>query len=351
MSKITDTIIQPPVLIFTGFAFLMLIVYVVLPFNYAVPLWLPINIFFTVLMVGFMYGFHLYTDIQFCPEAPVLIKARKTNIPVLMVHGHQGFFRMVAGEKEKEGNIIYKHHEGTNEGLKIDPSVQSGHIPKSFSTKSLQMFHYGTGVAFPTGSKEAIAQDEILRTVREKHPILNVFDGQTILEHLARNRAELPHDCRNLAKQVDIDVVIPEEELLQFRTYINEEAKKKALEMNITDDSKIKELSQNMYEASVRDFVIDYRANYLVKEFMAIQDESAKLPLPPGRFFSFAEAFMNTYSAFTAYDYQTIMQLFEMIAKKMNEMDLKWLVGICVGVGILAVLAALAYQMIGSLPK
>lgn len=349
MSKLADALFQPPTIITFVFLMLMGLVYILLPFNFAIPIYIPVILLLMVIMIGLIYFIHIYTDVQFNPEGADFIYSRKTGTPIMMIEAHNGAGKWVRGIKQKAGDIFFAFNRQANEGIHIDPAVQSGSVPLTTMKKGLNIYHYGTGSPFPMGSKQAIAQDEILNHVRKNYPMLNVFDGTTILEHLARNRSELPHDCKTLATRADIDVEIPVAELKKFRDKIESEVFDKLVAGGVNTENmtneELAEQVQIVYDEKVKGFIIEYRANQLVKIFMNIQDETAKLALPQGKLFSYAEAFIHSTSAFTAFDYQTLMQLFEMIAKKENDIDLKWIVGILIGVGMFLILLFVAMSI------
>jgi len=338
--ELGNFILQPSTLIIGIFMACIGLVLLLLPFSYALPLSWTVSLALIAIMLFVLYILHLYTDSQFNPEGSDFVYARKNNIPLLMVEAHNGVGRWVRGTKEKAGDIFFAFNHDSNEGIRIDPAVQSGATPVTTMDKGLRIYHYGTGSPFPVSSKQACAYDEIIKHVRANYPILSVFDAETILEYLARSRAELPDDCRNLASRQNLDIIIPDAELKRFEKDIEAHVSADYEAKGITEDMKPE--IERLYAANVKDFVTEYRANYLVRTFMKIQDETSRLQLPMGKLFSYAEAFINNPGAYTAFDYQTLMQLFEMIARAEKMYDLKWIVGVCIGVGILLIMAALA---------
>jgi hypothetical protein len=310
---------------------------------------LPIILF----MVAGAYLVYYYWDNQkYCPELPVLKGARKRNLPALTIHNHNGFYRLFLGEKEKRGSIIFKFDKNTKEGLRVDPGIQGGSVPKSFTSGGLVMYHYGTSSGFASDPKTAIAQQTILKYVREKYPILEVFDGQTILEYCQRPRQYLTHDCRNLAELVDINITIPDGDLSKLKEQVEQQITREiVVSGQEVDDNKKNEIIDSEYKAAIKQYTINYRGNELAKIFMQIQDETAKLPLPSGIFFSFAEAFLNTASALTAFDLQTLMHLFEQIAEKGKGEQLKWLLGVAFAFAIVICGFAFAYVLVGAAGK
>lgn len=329
---------------------------VLLMFNFPIiiPFWFIGISFMGILVLLCLHVYNWRENIKWNPEGNVFKAARKDGIPVLRRHAHNGFFRFILGEKDKKGSIIFKFDKQSKEGLLIDTRVQSGAVPKSFTVGGLEMYDYATSSPFALSSRNAVAMDEILKHVRANYPELKFFDGQTVLEYVGRDRADLPHDCRNLVNlQENLqEIKIPEEDLEAFQQAELEKAKEQAnLNGGESSEDEIKRNLEQIYPTDFINFVKNYRANYLSNLFMKIQDEVVDLPLPPGRFFSFAEAFQNIASAFTAFDFQTIMQLFEQIAKKESELEMKWLVGICVAVGIMVLLTAVALTIWSGRPN
>ena len=317
-----------------------------------IPVWLVALPFILFMGTGALLIYYWWDNTKYCPELRVLKPARKYNLPVLNIHNHNGFFKIFLGSKEKKGSIIFKFDKNSKEGLRIDPGIQGGHVPKSFSTGGLVTYHYGTSSGFAIDPKTAIAQQTILKYVREKYPLLEVLDGQTILEYCQRPRNYLSHDCRNLAESIDVNVNIPQDDLDKLKDKVTESIDNEIEKSgNEIDNNQRLELIEQEYKDSVKRYTIDYRGNFLAQTFMQIQDETANLPLPAGTFFSFAEAFLNTASALTAFDLQTLMHLFEQIAEKGKGEQLKWLVGVAFAFGIVVMSIAGAYLFLGAAGK
>jgi len=299
------------------------------------PIWFPLM--FGLLFVTFfaLYIKRLYDDSKWNPERNIFVKARKKGIPVIRKHALNGFFQFVLGEKEKKGDPMWKFDKDTNEGIRFDPRLQSGSVPKSFTRGGLEMLDYSTSSPFALSMRNALGMKTVLKYARENHPVLAIFSDQLVLEYVGRNRADLPHDCTNLAETYDLDIEFTENDLAGIRD---------AVTKNITDDpnsSTMKpEDKEEAIENGIKQYILDYKRNTLVRTFQDIQDKAMNIPIQTDVFFSFPEAFQNISTAFSAVDIQTFLQLFERIAQLKNELDMKWLATLCIagGMGVLMIL-------------
>ena len=296
-------------------------------------------------VTGGILIWYYYDNVRFCPELTIFKRARKYNLPVLNLRSYSGFFKRVLGEKEKKGSIIFKFDKKSHEGIRIDPSIQSGAVPKSYTTGSLIEYDYGTSSAFGVDARNAVAMDTIISHVRENYPELSFLDGQTIIEYVGRSRNELPHDCRNLATSHDINILPEQDALNELRQRISDEVTE-SLQADGAElsDKEFTKVVTEQFEQAQKGFVLDYRANWLANKFIKIQNEVAEVPLPTGTFFAFANAFQLISTAFTSFDFQTIMQLFEAKAKLESQDNLKWVIAIAFAVMLVLVGAGLAWK-------
>lgn len=340
------------------------------------PLWFPLVFVCATIGLTWYIVRQWNHNRRWNPEGKLFIKARKDGYPILEIHALNGFFKWVLGEKAKAGDPQFKVDANTNQGIRFDPRLQSGAVPKSYTVGGLEVLRMATNSPTAMGVRNALAYDIIVDYVRELYPMLSVFPNPIIIEMVGCSRADLMHDCTNLAREYDVDVRPEESELLMFKKAtadaIKMDAEKQGVPVPPNEEIEAVIASQ---EAS---FVTQYRATWLVRQFMQIQDEVAHLPLETGmkphavqrvedittkalgfvrrvshdtgvytgRFFAFAEAFQNNPSAFTAVDIQTFMQLFERIGLLKAENEWSKYVPLIIGCGIFVVLVAVGVILI-----
>lgn len=303
----------------------------ILPFAYVVPLgWLVALVFGNVwLLAGLIWYYR--DNVVFNPEGSIFKSGRKNGYPVLQLWALNGFFKFILGNKDKKGDIVFAYDKESREGIRIDPRIQSGSVPRCSTFGGLEVYQYAYKSPWSLSPKNALAMDTIIEHVRKKHPIMNTLKDSDIIEYVSRNRSELAHDCANLASEVDLNIHISPEMEVEYKKELKQNVLDELSEQGQplpTDDKELAKLintriSEKWDEVKDR-YVIRYRTEILVKEIMAIQDEITTLPIKTDTFFSFAEAFQNISSALSGTDLQTIMQLFESAAEKKHNDDMKW---------------------------
>ena len=137
------------------------------------------------------------------PEGKIFTSARKNGYPIIEKIAMSGFTKFELGEKEVKGDPVFKVDRNTRQGVHLDPRLSSGGAPREFLSGGAEILHYSTSAPTSMSSKNALAMSTILKHVRKYYPTLTYLPDQIILEFVYRNRADLPHDCRNIVEIYD----------------------------------------------------------------------------------------------------------------------------------------------------
>ena len=281
---------------------------------------LLIVVFIFVLLAQFPLVYYWLDNRKWNPEGPIFREARKKGYPVIRKIAMNGFFKFELGQKEKKGDPIFQFDKNSNEGIRFDPRLQSGGVPKEFTVGGLEMLNYATNSPFALSSKNALAYDTILEHVRANYKQLAFLPDQRIIEYVGRSRSELPHDCKNIVQQFEVRIEVPSSVLREYRNFVTEQLRDEIMKAG-EDREPTEEEIEKAFDKGVEMKKKQYQSEYLVKIFQKIQDEVINLPVKTNVYFSFVEAFQNVSTAFTAVDIQTFLQLFERIGALKNSLE------------------------------
>jgi hypothetical protein len=135
---------------------------------------------------------------KFAPEAPILAKCRKKQLPVIEVMGG-GRISLIAGEKKNRGDLSFKD---TTYGIAIDQRILGRDTPL-MAKGGLQWTHYSTKFPFAVTEKSTRSLIAIIDMVRKNHPELDFLIDIDIIALLGTPRTDLEHDCKNYIDEQD----------------------------------------------------------------------------------------------------------------------------------------------------
>lgn len=144
---------------------------------------------------------------KFAPEAPIIAKCRKKQLPIIEVMGG-GRISLIAGEKKNRGDLSFKD---TTYGVSIDQRILGRDTPLT-ARGGLQWTHYSTKFPFGVTEKSTRSLIAIIDMVRKNHPELNFLVDIDIVTLLGTPRTDLAHDCLNYIDeqdpQMDVDTLV-----------------------------------------------------------------------------------------------------------------------------------------------
>lgn len=283
------------------------------------------------------------------PEGKIFSKARKEGFPIIEKVAMSGFIKFELGEKDVKGDPVFKVDRATNLGIHLDPRLSSGGAPREFIAGGAELMHYSTSVPIAQSSRNALAMSSILHHVRENYPHLAFLPDYVILEYVNLTRADLAHDCANLAENYDFEgkIDIPESVIQAFYENTVEQIKNELLENGETREPTEDEI-KSIYQQKLTAYKKSYHVQSLTETFQKIQDESVKLPVESDRYFSYNEAFQNNSLSTFAADLQNYLQIIELIAEKKHSLtDKDKLMYMAIVVIVILVGGALAYKIAG----
>jgi len=135
---------------------------------------------------------------KFAPEAPVLAKCRKKQLPIIEVMGG-GRISLIAGEKKNRGDLSFKDN---TYGMAIDPRILGRDTPL-MAKGGLQWTHYSTKFPFSVTEKSTRSLIAIIDKVRKNHPEIDFLIDIDIITLLGTPRSDLEHDCKNHIDEQD----------------------------------------------------------------------------------------------------------------------------------------------------
>ncbi len=151
---------------------------------------------------------------KFAPEAPILAKCRKKQLPIIEVMGG-GRISLIAGEKKNRGDLSFKD---TTYGIAIDQRILGRDTPL-MARGGLQWTHYSTKFPFGVTEKSTRSLLAIIDMVRKNHPELAFLIDIDVITLLGTPRSDLPHDCVNYIDeqdpQMDVDTLVGTIETVQ----------------------------------------------------------------------------------------------------------------------------------------
>ena len=202
---------------------------------------------------------------KFAPEAPIIAKYRKKQLPIIEVMGG-GRISLIAGEKKNRGDLSFKD---ATYGVAIDQRILGRDTPL-MAKGGLQWTHYSTKFPFGVTEKSTRSLLAIIDAVRKNHPELDFLIDIDIITLLGTPRSDLAHDCAN---------------------YIDEQDPQMGLDS-------------------------------LIGTVETIQDEASVLP-PKTMFFSFAEGVQLNPSVFLSQDVRVIIASIraQVLAERKTEMN------------------------------
>jgi len=159
------------------------------------PIWFPVLFVLLSLLFFGLYIWTIYQNKKWNPEGKIFVTARKKGNPVLCLFAMNGFFDFILGEKDKKGSPVFKHDAQHLQGIRFDPRLQSGAVPKSWTRGGLEILWGATSSPFFTSANNVLAMKTVLEHVRNNYPIFKSLSNQEVIEYVGRNRADLPHDC------------------------------------------------------------------------------------------------------------------------------------------------------------
>lgn len=144
---------------------------------------------------------------KFAPEAPILAKCRRKQIPIIEVMGG-GRISLIAGEKRNRGDLTFKD---TTYGIAIDQRILGRETPLT-AKGGLQWTHYSTKFPFSVTEKSTRSLLAIIDMVRKNHPELAFLIDIDIITLLGTPRSDLSKDCIYYIDaqdpQMDLDTLV-----------------------------------------------------------------------------------------------------------------------------------------------
>ena len=344
--------------IVAGVIIFSILAFMIANISIALPLWLTIIPFFLFFGTVAMLFVYWSDNTKYNPEGALFVEARKKDVPLVFLMHLNGFFKIIVGKKEKKGDIEFQYDKDHREGVRVDPAIQSSHVPQTRTIRNLSCLFYGTNSPWAMSTKNALAYQTIIDYVKTNYPQLSFFSNLVLLEYLKKDKSKLLPDCRNLVQLQDINLPLPEQEITEFKQQLKEEIdnelQKENKELNEIELNEIVEMEYNKRKGEL---YVNYGSVWLAKLFMKIQDEISTLPIQThsvhagkvieGTFFSFAELFQNISSAWSGNDIQQIGQWYEIIGSKKGMDNLKWIIGFAMAFGIIVLMAGLAAYIAG----
>ena len=306
-------------------------------FIIALPIWTTIIPLIMFIGMGIILFLYWSDNEKYNPEGKLFIEARKKDVPLLILMHLNGFFKFVVGKKEKKGDLTFKYDKDHKEGIRIDPSIQSGHVPATRTIRNLTTYIMATNSPWSMSIKNVVAYHAVIDHVRKKYPQLEMFSDLVLLEFLKKERAALRPDCENLMQLQDVQFDLPLKEIEAFKGDIRKSIEEELQTAGRTaSDEELALMVEEEYSNNKGRLYTEQGAIYLTKLFIHIQDEIRELKLDThsvhagkiieGKFVAFTELFRNISSAWSAADIQTLQQWFEIIGTKKNNLDnMKWI--------------------------
>lgn len=151
---------------------------------------------------------------KFAPEAPILARCRKKQLPIIEVMGG-GRISLIAGEKKNRGDLSFKD---TTYGIAIDQRILGRDTPL-MARGGLQWTHYSTKFPFGVTEKSTRSLLAIIDMVRKNHPELAFLIDIDVITLLGTPRSDLAKDCVNYIDeqdpQMDVDTLVGTIETVQ----------------------------------------------------------------------------------------------------------------------------------------
>ena len=258
------------------------------------------------------------------PEGALFVEGRKKGYPLILKVAMSGFCRFELGKKEVKGDPVFEIDRATHQGVHLDPRLSSGGSPREYLQGGLEIMHYSTSSPLSLSSKTALAMTTIIKHVRKSYKHLDFLPEQLVIELIYRNRADLPHDCKNVVEMYDFEgkIDIPSTVLAAFKEDIIEQVRTNYMEEGKTEEPTEEDIN-SMYNQNIKSYQKIYQAKSLAETIQKIQDESVALPVETNRYFSFVEAFQNSPIATFAADLQNYLTTIELIAEKKKSLTEK----------------------------
>lgn len=237
------------------------------------------------------FAFHFVSIKRDAPEAAIYALARKKHLPIMRIVDKSGREELYVAKKDKKGDIDFYNKKFSDLGIFIDPRVLS-EVPEDRTHDGIPIYHYSIDLAVPVSNKNVRAFTTILQFVRKQYPQLNFLDDLSLIEIIATQRDDLVHDCGNYVDEYETEMSLDE----------------------------------------------------LVSTIVEIQDKASIMPVASG-FFSYTEAFKNIPTAMLPQDINQIIMWVYRKARKDVKSDAERLIQYGFAFAIVAVGAALAYQL------
>ncbi len=258
------------------------------------------------------------------PEGAIFIAARKTGAPIIEKVAMSGFTKFELGEKDVKGDPVFKIDRNTRQGVHLDPRLSSGGASREFLAGGAEIMHYSTSSPVSMSSKTALAMTTIVKHIRKNYTYLDFLPEQLLIELIYRNRADLPHDCKNIVEMYDFEgkIEVPQAILDAFKENVEEQLITKFMEQGNTEEPSEEDIEE-AFQQNIKQYQRMYQAKSLAEVMQKIQDEVVALPVESNRYFSFVEAFQNSPIATFAADLQNYLTTIELIAEKKKSLTEK----------------------------
>lgn len=181
---------------------------------------------FDVCLTGAMLGFSQWVTIRnWAPEAKDIARARMWGLPLMdLVDMGSGYGRLVLGEKDEEGDIMFKTPEGW--GIHVDPTLISGDAEPTRYPMGLDIFHYSTVDCLPISPKNVVAINKIFNIRDKDYKKLQFLEDTELMALLNAPRNHLVNDCEVYIQKYDPEGMttnILVEYIVQFQDRISKE--------------------------------------------------------------------------------------------------------------------------------
>ena len=152
--------------------------------------------------MNYIFGGFFFTVQKQAPSILVFRNAYKKNLPVVEVIDGGGNVSHFLGEKDKKYDPDFKKKDW---GVKISPTYSTV-TPGERLPKGVALIRYGVSLHFATDSRGLHGLIALIRHIRYKYPIFNVFnDDMLLVEFVDMESEELNEFVVNKLKDFDPD--------------------------------------------------------------------------------------------------------------------------------------------------
>lgn len=157
------------------------------------------DLFFSIALLGMA---HYLDNKNWMPELKDFKNARRWGLPMLdLVDMGSGYGRFLIGEKDEEGDIVFKTPEGW--GMHVDPTMISGDAEPTRYPMGLDIFHYSTVDCLPISPKNVVAINTVFRIRDAEFKKLQFLEDPELMALLNTPQNYLPDDCQIYMQKYD----------------------------------------------------------------------------------------------------------------------------------------------------